>query len=302
VTERPVTDETFDALVVGGGPGGLTAALYLARFRRRVLVVDAGASRAAAIPRSHNVPGFPDGIAGAELVAAMRRHAERYGALCAAGTVQAVVPRDGGFAVRWPGGEAQARLLLLATGAGDVEPDMPHVADALRAGALRYCPVCDGYEVIGKAVGLLTDNANDVHEALFLRHYTERITLFVIAPGVRHSGEQQAQLARAGIAVVHEPISSIRLWQGSVTLRHGVHETQCDALYGALGLRVHGELAAALGARCNEHGCLWTDAHQQTSVVGLYAVGDVAEGLNQISVACGGAAIAAAAMHRALGI
>ena len=292
----------FDALVIGGGPGGLTAALYLARFRRSVLVVDEGRSRAAAIPCSHNVVGFPDGIAGAQLVASMRRHAERYGAAFATGRVESIEQTPQGFSACWSGGAARASIALLATGASDVEPDMPHVAEALREGALRYCPVCDGYEVIGQSVGLLADSARDVDEALFLRHFTDRITIFVVTPNVRYSEQQQRQLDAAGICTVHEPVSAIRLSNGSVTLRHGDSQTECDALYGALGLKVHSELATALGARGDQQGCLWVDEHYQTSLEGLYAVGDVAQGLNQINVAAGGAAIAAATMHRQLGI
>ena len=296
--------QRFDALVIGGGPGGLTAALYLARFRRSVLVVDEGRSRAATIPCSHNVVGFPDGIAGAQLVASMRRHAERYGAAFATGRVESIehTPQGFGFSARWSGGAAQGRIAVLATGASDIEPDMPHVAEALRAGALRYCPVCDGYEVIGQSVGLLADSVRDVDEALFLRHFTDRITIFVVTPNVRYSDRQQRQLDAAGIRTVHEPVSAIRLSNGSVTLRHGDTRTECDALYGALGLKVHSELATALGARADKHGCLWVDEHYQTSIEGLYAVGDVAQGLNQINVAAGGAAIAAAAMHHKLGI
>jgi thioredoxin reductase (NADPH) len=291
-----------DVLVVGGGPAGLTAALYLARFRRSVVVVDAGASRAATIPRSHNVAGFPDGVAGAELVAAMRRHAERYGATVVADEVMALQRAPHGFSATLDAGAPlQARAVVLATGCSDVPPRMPQLERALADGLLRYCPVCDGYEASGQAIGLVTDAANDADEALFLRHFSDRVTLFVVTPDVRHTPAQRQRLDDAGIAVVHEPIDAIRLRGERVVVQHGGGETVCDTLYGALGLLVHSDLAAALGARRDGHGCLCTDAHQQTSVEGLYAVGDVAEGLNQIAVACGGAAIAAAALHRALG-
>jgi thioredoxin reductase (NADPH) len=291
-----------DALIIGGGPGGLTAALYLARFRRSVLLVDAGRGRAGRIPLAHNVAGFPDGVAGAELVAAMRRHAERYGVEFISGEVEAIAKAPPGFAAYCNGRPLPARTVMLATGASDVEPDMPHLAEALREGLLRYCPVCDGYEAIDRSIGLISDSASDVDEALFLRHFTERITLFVVTPDVHHDAARRRRLADAGIAVVHEPVTGIRLRDGCISVRHGDAQTECDALYGALGLEVHGGLAVALGARCDERGYLWTDEHQQTSVAGLYAVGDVAAGLNQIGVACGGAAIAAAAAHRALGI
>jgi thioredoxin reductase (NADPH) len=289
-----------DALVVGGGPGGLTAALYLARFRREVLVIDDGASRAARIARSHNYPGFVDGIPGAELVAAMREHAARYGARFAAGRVEALELTPRGFVARWAGGEASAPLALLATGVADIEPAMPHLAQAVRQGALRYCPLCDAYEAIGRRVGVIADGAADLHEALYLRHFTEHVSLFVASAEPQFGAAERRRLAEAGIRFVAEPVHSIRLDGAAVRVGHGAEETRCDALYCALGLEVHSKLATALGALHDDDGSLVVDAHHRTSVEGLYAVGDVAKGLNQIVVATGGAAIAAASMHLAL--
>ncbi|HJW27517.1 MAG TPA: NAD(P)/FAD-dependent oxidoreductase [Rhodocyclaceae bacterium] len=291
----------FDALVVGGGPGGLTGALYLARFRRRVLVVDDGCSRAARIPRSHNMPGYPEGVIGADLVAAIRRQAERYGVEFAAGRVGALEHGPEGFAARWGegGAGAQARVVLLATGASDIEPPVPYLSEAVRSGTLRYCPVCDGYEVIDRAVGVIADGPSGVREALYLRSFTPRLTVFAVSPEVCFGDDQRRQLAEAGIILAPEPVTSIRLWKGAVTVCHGDRETSCDSIYSALGMHIHSELA--LDAERDDDGYLLTDRHQKTSIDGLYAVGDVALGLNQISVAIGGAAVAAAAMHLALG-
>ena len=292
--------ETLESLVIGGGPAGLAAAIYLARFRRRVLLVEDGNSRAARIPRSHNYPGFPDGVVGTELLAAMRRQAERYGARFATGRVEQLSRGDAGFTARWAGGEASAPVVVLATGVTDNPPRMPHLADALREGALRYCPVCDGFEVIGQAVGLVADQGSDTFEALYLRHFTERLTVFPVSPDVRFDAAQQRQLAGAGVVLAEEPIASIRLWDGRVTVRHGERETVVDSLYSALGLKVHTELAIALGAEHDRQGYLMVDHRQQTSVPGLYAAGDIVKGLNQISVAVGGAAKAASAIQLAL--
>ena len=108
----------MDCLVIGGGPAGLTAAIYLARFRRRFLVVDAGASRASWIPVSHNHAGYPDGIAGTDLLARMRAQAERYGAEIIRGRVERLErPAGGGFtAVMADGSRHEAERVLLATG------------------------------------------------------------------------------------------------------------------------------------------------------------------------------------------
>jgi thioredoxin reductase (NADPH) len=289
-----------DALVIGGGPGGLTGALCLARFRRKVLVIDAGDGRAERIPRAHNVPGFVEGVEGRALTAAMRAQALRYGAQLAAARVERLELTADGFVAHWDGGTASAPLALLASGVSDIEPALPHLAEAVRAGALRYCPVCDGYEVIGRSVGLIADRPGDLAEAIYLRHFSDRVSLFVTSHELRFSEAEQQRIAEAGIALVAEPVRRIRLEGEHVAVTHGAATTRCDALYAALGLAVHSELALGLGALHDDDGCLIVDAHHRTSIEGLYAAGDVAKGLNQIVVAAGGAAIAASAMHMKL--
>jgi thioredoxin reductase (NADPH) len=295
-----VPGNEFDVIVVGGGPAGLVACTYLARFRRSVLLVDAGRSRLAKIPRSHNYPGYPDGISGTELLGGLREQTTRYAIETVAATVEGVEVDEGGFWLSWSGGAGRARAVLLATGASDVEPDMPHLAEALRDGALRYCPVCDGFEVMGRAVGVIGNGPAATREALYLRHFTDRVTLFTERGDTSLDAGDRERLADAGIECVAEPIRSLRLWDQRVTVGHGDAETVCDAIYSALGMRVHSELATCLGAKVDSDGYLVTDEHQQTSVRGLYAAGDVASGLNQISVAAGGAAIATAAIHQML--
>jgi thioredoxin reductase (NADPH) len=273
--------------------------VYLARFRRDVLLLDAGHSRAARIPRSHNYPGYPDGVGGGDILASLRAQAAHY----PVDTVNLAVDTlareaDGTFHATWEGGSARARLVLLATGARDVEPDMPHLAEALRDGALRYCPVCDGFEVIDQQVGVLGDGPVGLREALYLRHFTPHITLFTLGrAGWSPDAGEQAAIADAGITWVADPVVGMRLWNEKVTVRHGEAETACDAVYAALGMVVASPLATALGAEVDAQGYLVVDRKQRTTVEGLYAAGDVAQGLNQISVACGEAAVAAASMH-----
>lgn len=300
-------DATPDVIVIGGGPAGLTAALYLARFRRRPLLLDGGNSRASHIPRSRNYPGFSAGIPGAELVAHMRQQADAHGVSPIPATVDRLerLP-DGSLRASWGPADArqsaQARFVLLATGARDHPPPLPHLEQALQEGALRYCPVCDGFETVGKSVGILTNHHGGVGEALYLRHYTDQVTLLRTSDAWAPSDEDRARLAAAGVRWVDEVVDSLRLWDNRVTARHGGGETSCDTVYGAFGMTVHTELATALGAECDRHGYLVTDPHGQTTVAGLYAAGDVCQGLNQIAVATGNAAVAASAIHRALGL
>ncbi len=289
-----------DVLVVGGGPAGLASAIYLARFCRSVLVLDAGESRASRIPSSRNYPGFPGGVPGSDLLARMREQATRYGSRVVAGEVKAISQLADRFAAHWLGGGATARRVVLATGVRDIPPRMPYLAEALQQGALRYCPVCDGYETRGRAVGIVADHGSDTLEALYVRHFTDRLTVFRVDNGVQFTDAQRRRLADAGIELVSEAVRGIRLWNGRVVVRHGEAETTLDSLYGALGTEVHSGLAVALGAEHDDQGYLLCDSHHQTTVPGLYAVGDVTKGLNQIAVATGAAAIAASHIHMEL--
>ena len=125
----------MECLIIGAGPAGLTAATYLARFRRQVLVVDGGASRASWIPVSHNMPGFPDGVAGPELLGRMRTQASRYGAEFVSGEVEQLKTLPDGRFVAMVGGQGiEAERVLLATGGLDVEPELPGVRDAVGRG------------------------------------------------------------------------------------------------------------------------------------------------------------------------
>ena len=178
-------DQQIDCLIVGGGPAGLTAAIYLARFLRSVAVVDAGGSRARWIPTSHNHAGFPDGITGPELLHRMAEQAERYGAVIHRGKVDHIAPADGGFAITAGDLRLTARAVLIATGTTNHRPPgldaVAHDA-AVAAGLLRYCPVCDGFEARGRRIAVLGSDKHGAAEAQFLRHYSAAVTLLRRAP------------------------------------------------------------------------------------------------------------------------
>src|SRR5687768_1337821 len=141
-------DAELDCLIVGGGPAGLAAAIYLARFRRSTALVDAGFSRAALIPKSRNFPGFADGIAGVDIISRMKVHAARYGVRVQHGTVTGLARRDDVFIATADGGSIVARRVILATGVVDNLPPVDGVKDHIANGRIRVCPVCDAFEVI----------------------------------------------------------------------------------------------------------------------------------------------------------
>lgn len=309
-------ENQLDCLIIGGGPAGLTAALYLGRFRRNCLVVDAGKSRASRIPLSHNMAGFPDGITGEVYLARLRAQAEQYGARIERGEIVRITRREeaegGGFSARMSSGNGSetnvadrtlvARTVLLATGMADEEPELPYLRQALRRGILRYCPICDGYEIIGKKVCVVGEGRKGAEEALFVRNFSDDVTLMTQADPLDLEAEVREQLRSAGIAVVRDPAEEIVLDGNEIrAVVAGTNETwSFDAIYAALGNTPRTALAVALGAEPGEGGLLRVDTHQQTTVEGLYAAGDVVEGLAQVSVATGHAAIAATAIHNTL--
>lgn len=286
----------LDCLIVGAGAAGLTAATYLARFRRRIAIVDAGASRLLSIPTSHNCPAWPGGVCGEDLLGRLRRQAADYGVQVVRGTVERMERRQDDFIVDIDGRQWQARAVLLATGVVDVAPSGFDVDEAVARGCVRYCPICDGYEAIGRKVAVIGRGSGGLGEARFVRHYTQDVSLLAI------DEELQPPQGEGGIRIVRPPLQQLRFENGDTmvaVLRDGTKE-RFDTVYIALGTIVNSGLAQRLGARCNEAGELIVDGHQQTSIAGLYAAGDVVAGLNQIAVAMGHAAIASTAIHNRL--
>lgn len=293
------SDGEPEILIIGAGPAGLTAATYLARFRRRVLVADGGQSRACWIPVSHNMPGFPRGITGGDILKRMTQQAEEYGAVIEAGRVEGLARDGDGFAARINGREVLIRAVLLSTGVIDRHPDLPGVERAIERSLVRICPICDGYEAIDKAVAVIGIDDRGVAEAAFLRTYSDRVTLIHTGPAEALTGREE--MTRMGIELICAPLDNVRLEGDRVTaLSWGGTFRAFDLVYSALGTTPNAELAQALGARRGEDGRLVVDAHQTTSVDGLYAAGDVVRGLNQIAVATAEAAVAATAIHNAL--
>lgn len=295
--------ELLDCVIVGGGPAGLTAAIYLARFHRRAVLVDRGGSRAAMIPRSHNHAGYPEGIPGKELLALMAEQAHRYGADLTEGNVTAIAAQGQDWRLDLADGATLVtRTVLFATGVDNRYPDIPrNVHDkALNAGCLRYCPICDAHEVTDKRIVVLGAESHGVAEALFLRHYSPHVSLHTLATCELHE-KDRADLARAGVSWDPRPVAHYDFGEGGVTLHFADGSTvAADTLYPALGSDPNVELIGQLGFRLGGDLCVLTDSHQRLGLEGLYAAGDVVAGLDQISVAMGHAAIAATAIHNDL--
>jgi thioredoxin reductase (NADPH) len=298
-----MTEPTYDCLIVGGGPAGLTAAIYLTRFHLSIKLVDAGNSRASLIPCTHNHAGYPDGISGRELIERMKEQAQKYGASIVTGRVTRLDRIDEGFRAEWGEGSVVARKVLLATGVTNRRPPMDEELhdEALARGLIRYCPICDGYEVTDKAVGVIGDDSHGVAEAVFLRGFTEDITLIAPHAALDLGAGDQARLKEYGIRAVDGPCAAVAAHDDCIVVDTADGHYTFDSVYPALGSDTHTELAEQVGAELSsETGCILVDSHQRTSVDGLYAAGDVVLGLDQISHAMGEGGVAATTIRNDL--
>ncbi len=291
-----------DCLIVGGGPAGLTTAIYLERYRRRILLADGGQSRAELIPLTHNYPGFPEGISGTKLLSLLREQARRYGTGIRHCTVDTLLRHGDGFVATIGDDRVVAETIVLATGVIDKCPDMPGLREATLSGCVRWCPICDGYEVTDLDVAVLAPASEALAHALFLRTYTRRLTLFAQPDGGELGAAERLAMEQADIQLVTEPIAQILMTDTRrVTVRLASdRELVFDTLYPLLGCAGRTGLATHLGAHRDSDGMLLVNADQCTSVPGLYAVGDVVNALNQMSLAAAHAATAATAIHNAL--
>jgi thioredoxin reductase (NADPH) len=240
------------------------------------------------------------GIGGRELLRRLGAQAEQYGAELVNGRVTSLHKHvDASFVATCDGRKINARFVLLATGLVDVSPPIEDHRREQLLDAIRFCPICDGYEAMDQRVAVIGDINAAGKKALFLRTYTQNVTLFLTDEVTPEVGLEE-QLRIAGIRSMGK-LKQIRRAQNKLAIETQNGEChRMDAIYPALGCNVRSELAITLGASGSENGNLQVDGHQRTSVNGIYAAGDVVSDLHQLSVAFGHAAIAATHIHNRL--
>lgn len=267
----------MDCIVIGGGPAGLSAAIYLARYDRRVVVFDAGHGRSTHHQVNHNYLGFPGGVPAVRLRELGRAQLAEYGHVTVAD--QPVVgcrSDDGAFVAEGPFGACQAPTIILATGVRDHYPEFPGW-EGYVGRSMFWCITCDGYASKGKRVVVIGHDDNAAGEAVQLSRFTHQLTLLTNQPEAEISPPFRARLERFGIPVVHDLLGEVEGDDGrfSALTTRGGRRLELDAMFCTQGATPQVGLARSLGVRLAANGYIETDVEQRTSVPGVFAAGDV---------------------------
>ncbi len=290
----------YDAIVVGGGPAGLSAALVLGRCCRRVLVCDSGVYRNA---RSREAHSFftRDGTPPAELLRIGREELAKYGVDLRMVGVTSACAKDRCFTVSLADGTAlESRKLLLATGIRDRVPDVPGI-DELYGKSVHHCPYCDGWEWRDQPLAVYGQKHHGYALAMNLRHWTDDLVLLTDGrPGP--SRGRVAELKRYGIAVRTEPLARVEGRDGQlerIVFKSG-EVLERSALFFSTEQEQCCTLPSQFGCLFNKKGTIETSLKCETNVPGLYVAGDASRDVQFVIVAASEGAKAAVAIHEAL--
>jgi thioredoxin reductase len=289
----------YDAMIVGAGPAGLSAALVLGRCRERVLVLDDGQPRN---KRSRSSHGFftRDGAPPEFLRQEALQQLAPYDVRIEQTHVSAVHCVDGGFELSTEHQSRRGRKLLIATGMRERDAQVSGISDHLGAGVF-CCPYCDGWEVRDRSLGGLATDSGAAEYALALLTWSGRVTLFTNGIALL-SAEERARLARNGVRLVEQRID--RVCGGEKSRLRGLRLAdgtviQVDALFLHAGQYQHSILAQSAGCVLKAD-TIETKGQQHTNVPGLYVAGDAAAHVNSIAIAVADGYKAALAMHAEL--
>ncbi|MGO2745393.1 NAD(P)/FAD-dependent oxidoreductase [Microbacterium sp.] len=300
-TSSPV----WDAIVVGGGAAGLSAALLLGRARRRVLVIDAGSPRNRFAAHMHGVLGN-EGTPPAELLRKGRAEVAAYGIEFLDGTVQNVEAADSGLAIVLSTGRAQrARALVVASGIVDELPDVPGLAPRWGTSVL-HCPYCHGWEVRDQRLGVLATSPMGLHQTQLVRQWSDRVVLFAAGLGTLDPVAEQRMRAR-GVEVVASPVVEILGEDDRITgVRTGDGRmVEVDAVFTTGAPRPNDGFLTGLGLSRTDSpfglgSFLSVDQAGKTSHDQVWAIGNVVNPAANVPMAIGAGAFAGGAVNGAL--
>ena len=301
VPEMPDVSRSREVIVIGGGLAGLSAAIYLGRALRDVLIIDAGESLAIWEPEVQNYLGFPECIDGRELLRRGREQAQQYGAEMVREEVERIWLEGDTFHLKAKKCHFQSRRLLLATGVYHLPPKIPSVNECVGK-SMFFCKDCDGYRVQGKRVAIVGHNNDAVEYALGITLYTECVTLLTNGDVPSWDQTHERWLREYDVPLHIEKIMQVEHSGGhlqNITLATG-RKFAADCLFTTRGDVFHNHLARQLGAELDPSGQVKVDKEQRTSVPGLYAAGCVTPSNCQMIISAGDGAAAAQAINRDL--
>ncbi|QUG99645.1 NAD(P)/FAD-dependent oxidoreductase [Saccharopolyspora erythraea] len=289
----------YDAVVLGGGAAGLSAATLLARSRRRVVVVDAGEPRNAPSAHLHNFLSR-DGMAPAELLAAGRRELAGYGGEVVEGLAVAVKHAERGFAVRLASGaDLSTRGVLVATGLRDELAEIPGLRDRW-GDTVLHCPYCHGHEVRDQPIGVVGGDNRPftLHQAALVRLWSDDVTFFPNRIALE-AGERE-RLTAWGVRVIDGDVARLSARDGlTVELADG-REVGRKAVFVGPRFVPNDRMLTELGCEVGDDGWVTTDASGRTSVAGVWAAGNVVDSPAQLVSAAGAGSTAAIALNHHL--
>lgn len=293
--------ERFDAVVCGGGPAGLSAALWCGRYRRKTLVVDAGNQRNLKANASHGYLTF-DSCSPKEFLDRARGDLEAYPEVTLQkGTVESIENTGEGFVVTTSGGIYSAGRLLITTGVTDTHPDLPGFED-FYGKHIFHCSCCDGYESRDMNVVAIGWGEHSAGYALDLLEWGARVTLVTNGNTFEGDETERAALARHGVELVEDEVAELRgddTKMSSVVLRSG-RCIEAQRAFFSIAHEPRSELASSLGCEIDELGYVKVGEHGETSVKNVYAAGDITPGEQLVSVAAAEGVVAGIACAMSL--
>jgi thioredoxin reductase len=294
--------DSFDVAIVGGGPAGLTAALFLARYLHSVVLID---SRDPRNWEARGINGYLGlhGITPPELRERGRKEAARYGANLVDGCVSTVRrENEDRFVTTLEGGRTFTSLrLMLAIGIKDVWPRVPGL-DRCYGQSVHHCPDCDGHEAKGKHTVVIASGRSAAGMALALTTWTRAITICTNGKPAGLEPPVRAKLDALQIPIVEQPL--VRLESDGAEVRAVVlgdgRAIECECVFFAIGHYPADDLGVQLGCARDDEGLIVVDDKYRTSVRNVFAAGDITPGPHLAIAAAGGGAVAALAMHASL--
>ncbi|QCC48547.1 NAD(P)/FAD-dependent oxidoreductase [Halobellus limi] len=291
----------YEVVVVGGGPAGLQTALYTTRLGHDTAVVDRGGGRAAMMLETHNVIGVPEDTSGNEFLQTAQEQVEAYGAdVVRDFIVEVERTEDGRFRLVGNDGEFRAERVVLGVGFNDERPDPP----VPRTGrGLHYCLHCDAYMFVDRPVYVMGTGEAAAHVAMIMLNFTDDVDVLLRGETPEWSDETDEQLRGHPIDVVEAEITGMQKGEDGWLEAFEFDDGSVRKYRGGFpmyGSNYNTALAEQLGCKLNDDGTVVVDESMETTVDGVYAVGDITPGHNQIPVAMGKGAQAGLDIHYGL--